>query len=83
MSREQGEISLVEDQDKYLQMVRSAASLAVKDMVGNAFLYAAGRRYPMSGRFIRMDDWYLDIFEELELIEVLHSDPDLVLVFQK
>ena len=69
----------------YLHRLRITACLARRKMVKNALVCAVGRDYRIGGRRIRLDLWYLNIFESERFVldAVWTSEPDVVLIFRK
>jgi len=85
LSKEKGEISLIEDREAYLDALRSVVKFSFEDMVKGGMVCVVCRRYRHGGEDIRLDEWFLDIFQEAGfiLVEVWSSEPDIILVMEK
>jgi hypothetical protein len=79
------EVGFATNKDEYVKRIGKVASLAIERMAMGGLVCAVGRDYRYAGRRIRMDLWYLDIFERLgmTLKNVWMSEPDVAMIFEK
>lgn len=84
-SYDDGEISRIDDEERYRVALGKVIRFAWEAMISGGIVAAVCRRYRFGGREIKLDEWFLDLFQDVgfELKEVWSSEPDLILVLEK
>ena len=79
------EVGFASTKNKYLQKIEKTIVLAKEWMVPGSLVCAVGRDYRYAGQRIRLDLWYLELFERLgfDLENVWSSEPDVAMLFEK
>lgn len=80
-----GEVSLLEDEEAYRAALLKTADFVRIFLEPKGLVCAVGRYYRHAGVRIRLDEWYVELFESigLALVSVWQSEPDVVLLFEK
>ncbi len=76
------DVSRLHDEEDYKEALKKAANLGIMKLVNNGMVCAVGRDYRVNGKRIRLDEWYLEVFDSLNLVDVWSSEPDTVLLFE-
>jgi len=79
------EVGFASSKEAYMGSLRKVAEQARKYLVPGGLICAVGRDYRTGGRRIRLDLWYLEMFEKIgmTLTNVWLSEPDVVLIFEQ
>jgi len=79
-----GDVASLLDEGDYKNALGRTVELVKRSLEPGGAVCAVGRDYRYGGRRIRLDEWYVDMFEGigLELYAVWQSEPDVVLVFE-
>jgi hypothetical protein len=79
-----GEVSLLENEEEYRNALGRTVDFARMFLEPGGLVCAVGRGYRHAGKNVRLDVWFVEMFEEAGLVlsEVWQSEPDVALVFQ-
>ena len=85
LSGDARDISLITDQAVYLEALRKTVRIASLVTANGGAVCAVGRDYRHGGVRIKLDAWYLDLFESDSFVidQVWESEPDVILIFKK
>lgn len=84
MSENPDDLSSIKSEVEYLDKLSKVIDNGVDSMANGSLICAVGRDYRYKGKRIRLDLWYLELFEKkgFSLKEVWISSPDIVLLFE-
>jgi len=79
------EVGFASNKDEYVRRIGKTVDIAGGYLVQDGLVCAIGSSYRYAGKSIRMDLWYLDLFEKhgFEMDDVWISTPDVVIVFRR
>ena len=85
LSDDSRDISKIKVWEDYLENLCKTVLIIDSWTVSRGLVFAIGRDYQHLGRRIRLDQEYLRLFEQhhFKIVNVLKSEPDVVLVFEK
>lgn len=81
-SQDDRDLSHIDDEDRWLVAMESAAEIALENLVDGGFVCAVGSRYRCNGSEVKLDEWLFLAFHTLELLEVWKSEPDVAMVLR-
>jgi hypothetical protein len=84
-SDREGEISNKKDKYEYITALSKTVQFCRDHLQKGGLVCAVGRDYRSNGKRIRLDEWFLELFESksFKLIDVWLSEPDTVLILEK
>ena len=82
LSEEEGELSLVDSEEKWKEKLQTAADVAMHYCSDDAHICAVGRRYRHGGKEIKLDEWLVAVFSDMEVVEVWESQPDIAIILR-
>ena len=84
MSDSPDDLSGIDNEDEYRHKLSCVIDNGVDFMAAGGLVCAIGRDYRHNGKRIRLDLWYLDLFEKRGFVlkEVWTSSPDIVLILE-
>lgn len=79
-----GDVASLTNEGAYKQALGRTAEFIKTFLEPGGLVCAVGRDYRHGGKRIRLDEWYVALFEGIgmELVAVWQSEPDVVLVFE-
>lgn len=83
MSEHEDDLSSIDNEAEYKDKLGKVIDNGIDRMAENSLVCAVGRDYRHKGKRIRLDLWYLELFEKkgFTLRNVWISSPDIVLLF--
>lgn len=85
MSNKAQDLSGVDELDEYVAQLGKTVNLIKESMVMGGLVCTVGRDYRVSGKRVRLDHLFLNIFSYygFRLVEIWGSEPDIVLILEK
>lgn len=79
------DVGYLSDRPEYMEALKATVELAKQQMKSGGLVCAVARDYRALGARIRLDYWFLEMFQDagFELSDVWLSEPDVVLVFRR
>lgn len=78
------EVGLALSEEVYVENLSATARLIGECLVPGGLVCAVGRDYRYAGKRVRLDLWYLEVFEKMgmTMVNVWLSEPDVVMIFE-
>lgn len=85
LSEDESDISLIADWKAYVSALKKTVLISSLMTTEGGLVCAIGRDYRHSGKRIRLDKTYLELFESESFVihSVLESEPDVAMIFRK